>query len=130
MTNKQPNDAWLDELGEIVEDGQLQFYTRLTLLLISKGYIAEEFLAPGFIETFATIAWLPFERQFIQAFRRHQVTLEQQVDCHDPFLKPVVASPHLSIMELQAILDSDAQRIGFNLNVDQLHQSYVSKKDL
>ncbi|GEK27776.1 hypothetical protein [Furfurilactobacillus siliginis] len=127
MTTNQPNDAWLDELGELVEDGQLHFYTRLTLLLISKGYTPAEFLAPGFKTTFATIHWLPFERQFIQAFRRHQAALDQQVDCQDPFLKPVIASPHLSIAELQDVLDSDTQRIGFSLQLNELQEAYEKK---
>ncbi|HAT55386.1 MAG TPA: hypothetical protein DCW31_09160 [Lactobacillus sp.] len=118
---------WLDELGEIVEDGQLSFYTRLTLLLINQGFTASEFLQPGFYETFAKLQWKPFERQFIRAYQRFIKPLQSKQQSHDLFLKQRLdlEHPQLSLPALHKYLSADGQRLGFSLSPQALHQAFI-----
>lgn len=118
---------WLDELGEIVEDGQLSFYTRLSLLLINQGFTAAEFLQPGFYKTFATLQWKPFERQFIRAYQRFIAPLQAKQQSQDLFLKQRLdlEHPQLTLPALHKYLDADEERLGFSLSPRALHQAFI-----
>lgn len=119
--------TWLDELGELVEDGQLHFYTRFSLVLLSKGFTASEFLQPGFEHTIASLDWLPFERQFYRAFRHFIAPLQIKQQSEGFFLKQRLdlANPRLTLPALHKYLQQDESRAGFPLAPRMLHQAYV-----
>ncbi|GKT03887.1 hypothetical protein ACRYI5_02715 [Furfurilactobacillus sp. WILCCON 0119] len=122
-TPKQPETDWLDELGELVEDGQLHFYTRLTLLLISKGYTPADFLAPAFDQTMALITWRPFEKQFMRSFKRFIAPLQAKQS--GTFLQETGQTvSRLTQADLQQVLDHDQVRVTFSLTLADLEADY------
>lgn len=118
---------WLPLLPTILSDQRVHFYTRLTLLLISKGYRVGEILQPGFVHEWQTIPLNTSERQFQQAFMRFITPLQARQQSSDLFLKQRLdlTNPHLTNAALHKYLKKDAAYLGFDLSPTRLYQSYV-----
>ncbi|MBW1605553.1 phage integrase N-terminal SAM-like domain-containing protein [Lactobacillus sp. Sy-1] len=117
---------WLQELPVILADDQVHIYTRLVLLLISKGYNLKEFLQPGFYRAFEQIKWTPDEQAFIDQFQTFIAPIRVRQNSPDIFLKQRFAGdPHITLQGIHKYLKPDEQKIGMQLKPSQLFQSYV-----
>ncbi|MEJ6400658.1 phage integrase N-terminal SAM-like domain-containing protein [Nicoliella lavandulae] len=117
---------WLKELPNIITDDQVHIYTRLVLLLISKGYSIKEFLQPGFYKEFEQIKWQGFEQPFINQFKAFIEPIQVRQSSPDIFLKQRFAGdPHITLAGIHKYLKPDEKKLGMPLKPSQLFQSYV-----
>ncbi|UQS86568.1 phage integrase N-terminal SAM-like domain-containing protein [Nicoliella spurrieriana] len=117
---------WLNELPVIIADDRIHIYTRLVMLLISKGYNLKEFLQPGFYHEFEQIQWSPSEQEFINKFKAFIGPIQIRQSSSDIFLKQRFAGdPHITIQGIHKYLKPDEQKIGMQLKPSQLFQSYI-----
>lgn len=126
--NKRLTTKWLEKLPEILQDGQIHFYTRLTIFLSSRGYTVSEFLAPGFENV-----WQKFspanetEKKFISDFNSFIKPLQELQHSPQIFLKQRFSpdNPGLSNAGLHKYLRQDEGYLGFSLAPKFLHQAYI-----
>ncbi|MHA8111151.1 phage integrase N-terminal SAM-like domain-containing protein [Lactobacillaceae bacterium Melli_B4] len=117
---------WLQQLPYILADDRVHIYTRLVLLLISKGYNLKEFLQPNFYREFDQIKWSPDEQVFIDKFKNFIGPIQARQSSPDIFLKQRFAGdPHITLPGIHKYLKPDEKKIGMTLKPSQLFQSYV-----
>ncbi|KRN29054.1 hypothetical protein IV38_GL001270 [Lactobacillus selangorensis] len=118
---------WLDQLPELLADERLQMYTRMMLLLISKGYQVGEMLQPGFYQQMNQISFQPNEKQFLQAYKAYIAPLQERQHNPNLFLKTRIkpGEPLLSLPALHKYLKKDRQVLNQPLVPSKLYQGYV-----
>lgn len=119
---------WLNKLDLILKDDAVHPYTRLTLLLCAHGYTSQEFLQAGFYREFQQLDLKTEpERQFKQSFTSFIQPLQARQKCHDLFLKHRYDPDHprLTAPALHKYLQHDRSYLGFNVNPQALHRSYI-----
>lgn len=122
------NTKWLFKLDTILGDDHIHFYTRLTLLLCSRGYTVHEFLQPGFERIWKQLAMnSPAEQAFRHAFTAFITPLQDKQQSSLIFLKRCFdpASPGLTNAGLHKYLRRDQEYLGFSCAPKYLHQAYV-----
>lgn len=119
---------WLATLPIILDDAHVHHYTRLTLLLLSKGYTVQEFLQPHFYLTWQSLpATVEHEPTFRESFQTFITPLQRRQHSADIFLKQRLdlANPRLTNAALHKYLKKDSQYLGFSISPKVLHQSYI-----
>ncbi|KID42592.1 site-specific integrase [Fructilactobacillus fructivorans] len=117
---------WLYSLPVILEDNELHYYTRMTLLLISKGYQSSEFLLPGFYQELDHIKFSSEERTFLSQFMTFITPLQIRHHTKDLFLKQRIAKDcHITSAGLHKYLKPDSEYLQMNLSPKYLYQSFV-----
>jgi hypothetical protein len=119
---------WLATLPIILDDAHVHHYTRLTLLLLSKGYTVQEFLQPHFYLTWQSLpATVEHELTFRESFQTFITPLQRRQHSADIFLKQRLdlANPRLTNAALHKYLKKDSQYLGFSISPKVLHQSYI-----
>lgn len=116
---------WLDLLEEIVSNQSVHMFTKMFLILISKGYSPKEILRPGFFNEYKKIDFNDYQTfkndfdDFIEKYQTIQGT-------EDIFLKKSYSkSPNLTHRSLRKYLYPDSQILGISLVPSKLYQSYV-----
>lgn len=124
----QEQTAWLNKLPLILNDEQVHPYTKMTLLLCAHGYTSQEFLQTRFVDVLKTIDFgKPAEKQFIKSFNKFIAPIQTRQHCQDIFLKQRydATHPQLTAPALHKYLQRDARYLGFSVNPQTLHRSYV-----
>lgn len=120
------NYRWVDRLDELLADDRLHFYTRLTLLLVARGYPVQSFLKPGVTAHLNTTDWSNAAQTFLKSFQTFVLPLQQRFVCDDWFLKQrAAADPHLTLPGLHKYLKPDEAVAGFALSPTVLYQGYL-----
>ena len=122
------NTKWLYQLDAILADDHLHFYTRLTLLLCSRGFTVHEFLQPGFERIWNQLEMnSSAERAFKRAFTDFITPLQDKQQSPRIFLKQrfAPATPGLTNAGLHKYLHQDQEYLGFSCAPKYLHQAYV-----
>jgi hypothetical protein len=120
------NLEWITNLDSILQDNQIHFYSRMTLLLVSKGFKANEFLQPGFYNLLPTINFNSIEKNFLYQFNNfiHPIQIKQH--SNDIFLKQrFSADPHITMAGLHKYLTPSEQHLNMSLSPSDLFQSYI-----
>ncbi|QER67444.1 recombinase XerD [Paucilactobacillus nenjiangensis] len=128
QVNISHSTKWLTMLSEILQDHQIHVYTKMVLLLSSKGYTIQEFMQPGFYQEFNRLSVTdPIEQAFIQGFNSFIKPIQQRQNSRDLFLKQRVnlSQPLLSNAGLHKYLSKDEQYLALDLSPKKLHQSYL-----
>lgn len=117
---------WLSNIDNILQNGNLHFYTRMTILLISKGYKVDEILQPNFYKQLSNLKLSHAEKSFIQEFNNFIQPIQEKQNSKDIFLKQRISSnPHITTPGLHKYLKPSEQILGFSLSPSNLFQSYV-----
>lgn len=122
------NTKWLYQLDTILGDEHIHFYTRLTLLLCSRGFTVHEFLQPGFERIWNQLKMRSAaEKAFKRAFTGFITPLQDKQQSSQIFLKRRFdpASPGLTNAGLHKYLRRDQEYLGFSCAPKYLHQAYV-----
>ncbi|GLB46885.1 integrase [Philodulcilactobacillus myokoensis] len=117
---------WITNLQTILEDSNIHPYTKLTLLLISKGYSVKEFLQPKFYHELKLTKWNQYEEKFLNQFKNFIIPIQQKQNSRDIFLKQRFSNdPHITLPGLHKYLKPDAEYLGISLSPSKLFQSYI-----
>ena len=120
------NYRWVDDLDQLLADGRLHVYTRLTLLLVAQGYPVQAFLQPHFTAKLDPHDWSPAAQRFLTELRAFLAPLQQRFQSNDWFLKQrAAADPHLTLPGLHKYLKPDEAVVGFALSPTVLYQGYL-----
>ncbi len=122
------NTKWLFQLDTILADEHIHFYTRLTLLLCSRGFTVHEFLQPGFERIWNQLKMnSSAEKAFKQSFTGFITPLQEKQQSSQIFLKQRFDSlnPGLTNAGLHKYLRRDQDYLGFSCAPKYLHQAYV-----
>ena len=127
IKNDETNDAWPEQLANLLANDDLHVYTRLFLLLTCKSYEATEMLAPDFYHKLHHIEFARFEQVFLEKLQTFLRPLQARTGSHDLFLKTRQRGqdPHLTLAALHKYLSGDGQRLGMPLKPVALRQSFV-----
>ncbi|WP_461239530.1 recombinase XerD [Paucilactobacillus sp. N302-9] len=119
--------TWLEKLDDILNDPQLHWYTKLTLLLLANGYQVAEILQPQFYLAWQDLTLTNTQQSFRQQFNDFISPLQHKQHSADIFLKQRIdiQHPQLSLPGLHKYLKPDSHYLGFSLAPKYLHQSYV-----
>ncbi|MCL0330496.1 phage integrase N-terminal SAM-like domain-containing protein [Apilactobacillus xinyiensis] len=117
---------WLSALPEILTDEKVNPYTKLVLLLISKGFSVKEFLKPGFYKLMNKINFSENEKQFLKSFDDFIKPIQLKQNSNDIFLKQRYSdNPILTLPGLHKYLNPSEKLLGIELNPSVLYQSYI-----
>lgn len=120
------NLQWIANLNTILQDDQVHFYSRMVLLLISKGFKANEFLQPGFYKLLPTINFNSIEKKFLYKFDDFIQPIQNKQNSYDIFLKQrFSADPHITMAGLHKYLTPSEQHLNMSLSPSDLFQSYI-----
>lgn len=125
-TLKTPTTKWLYLMPDILENDELSYYTRLTLLLTRHFYTVTELLTPGFYRQLPSLQLDADEQRFWGAFQQFIEPIQLKQNSKDIFLKQRLAGdPHLTSAGLHKYLKPDENLLGMSLAPTQLYQSAV-----
>ena len=119
---------WISLLPEIIQDNSIHVYTKMVLLLCSKGYTVQEFLQPNFFQEFNQINFTKaYQETFIKHFINFIQPLQLRQQTKDLFLKQRVnlSHPRLSNAGLHKYLSKDETYLNIDLSPKKLHQAYI-----
>ncbi|MCG0567317.1 hypothetical protein IMAU70023_00441 [Lactiplantibacillus plantarum] len=127
LTNRQQTTTWPEQLAAWLAMDDLHPYTRLFLLLTTKGYTATEMLTPGFYQQLNAITFTAVEQAFLVKLRAYLQPLQTQSGSSDLFLKQRQrgTDPHLTLAALHKYLAGDSQRLGVPLKPVALRQDFM-----
>lgn len=123
-----PADGWVDHLDEYLKNEKLLPYTRMTLLLISKGFRPNDIIASGFYRKMAQVPFTSKEKVFLSSFHKFVRPLQEKMGTHDIFVKQRKRGNSEALLSLQGLfhyLEIDETVLGFPLNPGGLRRSLI-----
>ncbi|WP_125708675.1 phage integrase N-terminal SAM-like domain-containing protein [Companilactobacillus zhongbaensis] len=124
------------QLDDYLLDPELNIYTRLLILIISKGYHYQDALADGFYQTFGKLKFSKNEQRFIAEYRNFISPWQLHWHSKNLFLSrnKGAKSPLLSTAALHRDLKKDSDKLQLELTPKKLYTTYIlillSKKEL
>ena len=120
------NVKWINELDSILKNNNVHFYSRMTMLLTSKGYKSEEFLQTGFYKQLDSINFTENELIFKTSFDEFIKPIQEKQRSSDIFLKQRLSKqPNITIQGLHKYLKPSEDVLNMSLNPSTLFQSYI-----
>lgn len=120
------NVKWINELDSILTNNNVHFYSRMTMLLTSKGYKSEEFLQTGFYKQLDSINFTENELIFKTSFDEFIKPIQKKQRSSDIFLKQRLSKqPNITIQGLHKYLKPSEDVLNMSLNPSTLFQSYI-----
>ncbi|TPR13894.1 phage integrase N-terminal SAM-like domain-containing protein [Apilactobacillus timberlakei] len=120
------NIKWIEQMPNILNDPNVHPYTKMTLLLISKGFKSSEFLKINFYRVFKKINFNSYEKKFINQYNNFIKPIQGKQSSKDIFLKQRIANdPHLTLPGLHKYLKPSEEYLSFSLNPTDLFQGYI-----
>lgn len=130
-----PTDIFLN-LDYYLLDQELSVYTRLLILIISKGYSYQIALSDGFYHTFSSLTFSKDEQQFLNEYHTFINPLQLQWHSSNLFLarNKGAKSEILTTAALHRDLKKDSEKLDLELTPKKLYTTFIllllSKKDL
>lgn len=116
----------INELDSILTNNNVHFYSRMTMLLTSKGYKSEEFLQTGFYKQLDSINFTENELIFKTSFDEFIKPIQKKQRSSDIFLKQRLSKqPNITIQGLHKYLKPSEDVLNMSLNPSTLFQSYI-----
>lgn len=124
--NRQVTD-WPTQLPEWLINKDIHPYTRVYLLLISKGFQLTEILSPGFYKIFNQLDFNASEQVAVDDLKAYNLPLQQSYDCKELFLKHTARGTGytLSLPALHRYLRADSERLGIPIKPALLRKEYM-----
>lgn len=121
------NTEWVAQLPKLLKNDQLTYYTRMMLLMISKGYQVNEMLQDGFYSFLSDLTFSSIEKEFLSDFETFHQPLVHLQKNHNLFLKTRLKQdePLLTLPALHKYLRKDKPLVDFPLIPNKLYQGYV-----
>lgn len=118
---------WTKKLPDYLENDQLAYYTRMTLLLTAHYFTTAEFIRPDFYQRLPEMEWYPFETEFLKHFAKEHKTAVKLQHSQAIFLKERVnlTNPTLSLAGLHKILKKDQPKVDLPLKPSILYQNAI-----
>ncbi|KRK80538.1 site-specific recombinase XerD [Companilactobacillus nodensis DSM 19682 = JCM 14932 = NBRC 107160] len=117
-------------------NSDLSIYTRLLILIISKGFNYKEAMEPDFYRTFNDLKFSTLEQKFIESYQAFMMPLRSQWNNQNLFLSrnKGANSPLLTVPALHRDLKRDSESTGLDLAPKKLYTTFIlmalSTKDL
>lgn len=124
--NNFPIDVF-ENLPKYINDVGLHVYTRLLILIISKGYSYQEAMSKGFFKKFNNLEFSSEEKTFLDEYHDFIEPLRTYWNCSDLFLSrnKGAKSPLLSVSALHRDLKADSLATGLDLTPKKLYTTFV-----
>ena len=124
--NNFPIDVF-ENLPKYINDVGLHVYTRLLILIISKGYSYQEAMSKGFFKKFNNLEFSSEEKTFLDEYHDFIEQLRTYWNCSDLFLSrnKGAKSPLLSVSALHRDLKADSLATGLDLTPKKLYTTFV-----
>lgn len=121
------NINWIQNIDEILKRKDIRQYTKMTLLLNSKGYSYKAFLQPGFYKEMKFINFSDTEKAYLNEFKKFIYPLQLKQNSKDIFLKSRFCgnTATLNLPALHRYLKLDEKTLKMNLNPSKLHADYM-----
>lgn len=118
---------WTNNLQQYLQNDNLSFYARITLLLLAHYYTVSEIIQPEFYQVLKNEKWENFEKQFLKEYQKFHNPYEKLQRSKSIYLKQKInlANPTLSLAGLHKILKKDYNKIGIELKPSVLYQNAV-----
>lgn len=114
------------KLPEYLES-DLSVYTRLLILIISKGYNYKEALAPDFYRKFNQLTFDQNEKKFLNTYQTYIAPFKNFWDNQNLFLSrnKVANTPLLTVPALHRDLKRDSESTGLDLSPKKLYTTFI-----
>ncbi|MBS0955012.1 phage integrase N-terminal SAM-like domain-containing protein [Lactiplantibacillus plantarum] len=124
-SNKTTN--WPELLPEWLTNSDLHPYTRIYLLLITRGFTTQEILTPDFYKIFNGLKFNETEQIAIDDLYNYNKPLQNKYQCQNLFLKSVPRGVGytLTLAAFHRYLNTDSERLGFALKPSQLRNNFM-----
>lgn len=121
-----PTDVFLNE-QKYLNDINLKIYTRLLILVTSKGFNYQDALKDGFYRQFNTLSFNDFEKTFLDEYHDFIAPLRQYWQNDNLFLSrnKAAKSAILTIPALYRDLKNDSQKTNLDLSAKKLYTTYI-----
>lgn len=118
---------WPDQLATWLTNSDLHPYTRIYLLLISKGFTTQEILTSDFYKVFEKLKFSEVEQNAVDDLKQYNQPLQNKYNCKNLFLKSVPRGEGytLSLSAFHRYLRTDSERLGLSLKPSQLRNEYM-----
>lgn len=115
------------DLPKYLNDVHLHIYTRLLILIISKGFNYQEALSSGFYQTFDQLAFNSDEKAFLSEYREFIEPWQSFWGTKNLFLSrnKGAQSPLLSVSALYRSLKADSEQLNLDLSAKKLSTTIV-----
>ncbi|UQS85414.1 phage integrase N-terminal SAM-like domain-containing protein [Apilactobacillus apisilvae] len=118
--------TWLSKMEKILNNSNIHPYTKMTLLMISKGFKSSEILRKDFYKIFNKIKFNDYEKTFINSFSIFIKPIQEKQNSKDIFLKQRIAEdPHLTLPGLHKYLKPSEAFLDISLSPSDLFQGYI-----
>ncbi|WP_125588930.1 phage integrase N-terminal SAM-like domain-containing protein [Companilactobacillus jidongensis] len=117
-------------------NSDLSIYTRLLILIISKGFNYKEAMEPDFYQRFNQLNFSTLEKKFLESYQAFMMPLRSQWNNQNLFLSrnKGANSPLLTVPALHRDLKRDGENTGLDLAPKKLYTTFIlmalSTKDL
>ncbi|KRK65529.1 site-specific recombinase XerD [Companilactobacillus tucceti DSM 20183] len=106
---------------------EISVYTRLLILIISKGFNYKEALAPDFYKKFKNLEFAQFEKRFLNIYQAFIEPYKSYWHDDNLFLNRNKAAntPLLSVPALHRDLKNDSQELSLDLSPKKLYTTFI-----
>lgn len=114
-------------LDDYLTDINLHVYTRLLILIISKGFSYQEALSAGFYQTFAKLSFDQDEKTFLDEYHDFIAPLKEHWNNQNLFLSrnKGAKSPLLSMAAIHRDLKADSKTTELDLSPKKLYTTFI-----
>ena len=118
---------WTNKLINYLQNEDLSFYTRLTLLLLAHFYSIKEIIEPNFYKVLVNENWNDHELLFLHEFENFHSEFEELQQSKSLYLKQKInlSDPTMSLAGLHKILKKDSKKIDIPLKPSTLYQDAI-----
>lgn len=118
---------WLYDLPIILQNKEIHYYTKLSLIFLARGFTVQEMLTDGFYQILNNLELTTYETEFFIKFEKFITPIQRIQKSPDLFLKIRISpnDPLMTDKHLYKYLKRDSLKLGFDIHPRNLHQSFL-----